>query len=76
MSISSKDAILPNTLISQKIYFIREARIMLDVDLAQLYGVAIRQMLATPVPDKKAIGFHAGLEGRTRHTKPNNPKRK
>jgi len=36
----------------------------------------IRQMLATPVADKKAIGFHARLEARTRPTKPSNLKRK
>jgi len=36
----------------------------------------IRQMLATPVPDKKAIGFQARLEVRTRSTEPSNLKRK
>ena len=36
----------------------------------------IRQTLATPVPDKKAIGFHARIEARTRPTKPSNLKRK
>lgn len=32
-------AILPASTISQKIYFLRKARVMLDSDLAQLYGV-------------------------------------
>ncbi len=36
----------------------------------------IRQMLATPVADRKAIGFHARLETRTRPAKQGNPKRK
>jgi hypothetical protein len=37
---------------------------------------AIRQMLATPVPAKKPIGFHARLDELTKSGKPGNPKRK
>jgi hypothetical protein len=32
-------AIAPSTLITQKIYFLREARVMIDADLASLYQV-------------------------------------
>ena len=39
MSKPSSSTILLASLISQKIYFIREARVMLDADLAKLYGV-------------------------------------
>jgi len=44
MPISCKNAIVPNALISQKIYFIRDTRIMLDMVLAQLYGVATKNL--------------------------------
>jgi phage regulator Rha-like protein len=40
----SKDAIVPSALISQKIFFVRGARIMLDADLARLYGVATKNL--------------------------------
>lgn len=31
--------IIPDDIISNKIYFIRETKVMLDMDLAELYGV-------------------------------------
>jgi len=37
-----KEAIIPNEVISDKIYFIRNQKIMLDRDLALLYGVETR----------------------------------
>jgi hypothetical protein len=40
----SQNAIVPTALISQKIFFVRETRIMLDADLAQLYGVATKNL--------------------------------
>ena len=36
--------IVPIALITQKIYFVRSARVMLDVDLARLYGVATKNL--------------------------------
>ncbi|HME11602.1 MAG TPA: ORF6N domain-containing protein [Candidatus Acidoferrum sp.] len=39
MKNSKSTAILPAGLISRNIYFLREARVMLDTDLARLYGV-------------------------------------
>jgi len=44
LPISPKNAIIPNTLISQKIYFIRDTRMVFDGDLAQLYGVATKNL--------------------------------
>jgi phage regulator Rha-like protein len=40
----SKHSIVPTALISQKIFFLRGTRIMLDADLAQLYGVATKNL--------------------------------
>ena len=40
----SKFAIVPSGLISQKIFFVRGTRIMLDADLARLYGVATKNL--------------------------------
>jgi hypothetical protein len=34
-----KDSIIPNEVISNKIYFIRNQKVMLDRDLAELYDV-------------------------------------
>ena len=39
MSKTSTAALLPAPAISRKIYFLRKTRVMLDSDLAQLYGV-------------------------------------
>jgi phage regulator Rha-like protein len=39
-----KPSIVPSALISQKIFFLRGTRIMLDADLAQLYGVATKNL--------------------------------
>lgn len=39
MSKASTAAILPASAISHRIYFLRKTRVMLDSDLAQLYGV-------------------------------------
>ena len=40
MTSSGHRAIVPSTVISSKIYLIRATRVMLDVDLASLYGVS------------------------------------
>ncbi|HKM65804.1 MAG TPA: ORF6N domain-containing protein [Candidatus Acidoferrum sp.] len=40
MAKTSNAAILPASAISHKIYFLRNTRVMLDSDLAQLYGVS------------------------------------
>lgn len=40
MASSAARAIIPSTLISSKIYLIRASRVMLDADLASLYGVS------------------------------------
>jgi hypothetical protein len=41
---SSQTAIVPTALISQKILFVRGTRVMLDADLARLYGVATKNL--------------------------------
>lgn len=40
----SQNAIVPTALISQKIFFVRGTRVMLDTDLARLYGVATKNL--------------------------------
>lgn len=40
MPLPTKAAIIPSALITQKIYFVRGMRVLLDCDLAKLYGVA------------------------------------
>jgi hypothetical protein len=40
----TQNAIVPTALISQKIFFVRGTRIMLDADLARLYGVATKNL--------------------------------
>ena len=40
----SQNAIVPPALISQKIFFVRGTRVMLDADLARLYGVATKNL--------------------------------
>lgn len=35
----SKDITIPDEIITNKIYFIRNQKVMLDRDLAELYGV-------------------------------------
>src|SRR5580704_3680043 len=44
MQMSSQNAIVPTALISQKIFFVRDTRVMLDADLARLYGVATKNL--------------------------------
>jgi hypothetical protein len=39
MASRNEKAVIPSPLISQKIYFVRGTRVMLDADLARLYGV-------------------------------------
>jgi hypothetical protein len=39
-----QSAIVPTALISQKIFFVRGTRVMLDADLARLYGVATKNL--------------------------------
>jgi ORF6N domain len=41
---SSQNAIVPTALISQKIFFLRGTRVMLDADLARLYAVATKNL--------------------------------
>jgi hypothetical protein len=41
---SSQNTIVPTALISQKIFFVRDTRVMLDADLARLYGVATKNL--------------------------------
>ena len=40
----SQNAIIPTALISQKIFFVRGTRVMLDADLARLYAVATKNL--------------------------------
>jgi len=40
----AQNAIVPTPLISQKIFFVRGTRIMLDADIARLYGVATKNL--------------------------------
>jgi len=40
----SMNSIVPSALISQKIFFVRGTRVMLDADLARLYGVATKNL--------------------------------
>jgi len=44
MSKPTTTAIVPAALISQRIYFIRKTRVMLDADLALLYGVTTKNL--------------------------------
>jgi len=44
MQTPSQNSIVPIVLITQKIYFVRSARVMLDADLARLYGVATKNL--------------------------------
>jgi ORF6N domain len=44
MQMPSQNAIVPPALISQKIFFVRGTRVMLDADLARLYGVATKNL--------------------------------
>ena len=39
-----QSSLLPEELISSKIYFIRDKKVMLDTDLAELYGVKARRL--------------------------------
>jgi phage regulator Rha-like protein len=41
---ASQNAIVPTALISQKIFFVRGTRVLLDADLARLYGVATKNL--------------------------------
>jgi hypothetical protein len=44
MQTLSQNAIVPTAVINQKIFFVRGTRVMLDADLAQLYGVATKNL--------------------------------
>ena len=44
MQTPAQNAIVPTALISQKILFVRGTRVMLDADLARLYGVATKNL--------------------------------
>lgn len=44
MQMPPQNAIVPTALISQKIFFVRGTRVMLDADLARLYGVATKNL--------------------------------
>ena len=40
----SKDITIPDEIITNKIYFIRNQKVMLDRDLAELYGVETKYL--------------------------------
>jgi phage regulator Rha-like protein len=44
MQMASQKSIIPSAFISQKIFFVRGTRVMLDADLARLYGVATKNL--------------------------------
>ena len=44
MASRNEKTLIPSPLISQKIYFVRGTRVMLDADLARLYGVATKNL--------------------------------
>ena len=44
MSSSEKALVIPDEVILSKIYFIRELKVMIDSDLAELYGVETRRL--------------------------------
>jgi hypothetical protein len=44
MQTPSKNSIVPSALISQNIFFVRGTRVLLDTDLARLYGVATKNL--------------------------------
>jgi hypothetical protein len=44
MKMSSHKSIVPSAFISQKIFFVRGTRVMLDADLARLYGVETKNL--------------------------------
>src|SRR6202171_6170615 len=44
MQMPSQNAIVPTALIGQKIFFVRGTGVMLDADLARLYGVATKNL--------------------------------
>ena len=44
MSESNKNISIPDEVIMNKIYFIRGQKVMLDSDLAELYGVETRRL--------------------------------
>lgn len=44
MSNSESTLVIPDEVILNKIYFIRESKVMLDSDLAELYGVETRRL--------------------------------
>jgi hypothetical protein len=44
MQMASQKSIIPSAFISQKIFFVRSTRVMLDADLARLYGVETKNL--------------------------------
>jgi hypothetical protein len=44
MQMASQKSIIPSAFISQKIFFVRGTRVMLDADLARLYGVETKNL--------------------------------
>jgi phage regulator Rha-like protein len=44
MQMASRESIVPSAFISQKIFFVRGIRVMLDADLARLYGVETKNL--------------------------------
>jgi len=61
----SEDSIVPIGLITQKSYFVRSARVMLDADLARLYGVAAKNL-------NKAVKLH--YDTTTTYPRPETPR--
>jgi phage regulator Rha-like protein len=76
-------ALIPAPAISQRIYFVRKTRIMLDADLAQLYGVTTKNlnkavkrnanrfpadfMFQLKPRDMQFLRFQSGTSSRTNH---------
>ncbi len=44
MQMPSQKSIIPSAFISQRIFFVRDTRVMLDADLARLYGVETKNL--------------------------------
>ena len=83
MAKSPTNAMIPSTAIGQRIYFVQKTRIMLDADLAQLYGVTTKNLNkavrrnATRFPadfmfqvkprEMQFLRFQSGTSRRTNH---------
>jgi hypothetical protein len=54
--------IIPVEQVARRILYFRDEKVLLDFDLAVLYGLAIleaiRQLMASPERPRREIGFH------------------